>query len=114
LFGSGKQGALYQGTIENSMAEGFGTVSFANGPFFEGSFSRGEPTNGIFVISKNVYYVGDIGKCQALGRGMYENTKNGYFYEGDWKKNMQHGKGFERYSNRDEYRGEFMCGSKFG
>jgi len=58
--------------------------------------------------------VGDIDKFQASGQGVYENKRNGYIYEGEWKKNLQHGKGFERYSNKDEYRGDFMCGSKFG
>lgn len=49
------------------MADGYGTVSFHNGTFFEGLFSRGEPSNGIFIFSDSCYYVGDIENFQASG-----------------------------------------------
>jgi len=49
------------------------------------------------------YYVGDIENYQAGGEGVYENINNGYHYEGNWKKNMQHGFGIEKYSNGEKY-----------
>ena len=82
-------------------AEGNGKASFQNGTIFQGTFSKGEPVNGIFVFNESCYYVGDINSFQASGMGIYENIDNGYYYEGEWKKNLQNGKGVEKYSNND-------------
>lgn len=94
-------------------ADGNGCVAFPDGSYFEGIFSNSEPTNGIYARKKS-YYVGDISNFQANGNGLYKNLENSYKYEGQWKKNLPHGFGTEKYPNKDVYKGEFMYGDKFG
>jgi hypothetical protein len=36
--------------------------------------------------------------------------KNGRYYEGDWKVDLRHGKGFERFLSKNTYKGEFFNG----
>lgn len=41
VFDADSSKALYEGEVSQNMADGYGTVSFPNGSFFEGNFNRG-------------------------------------------------------------------------
>lgn len=78
---------------------------------------EGQPINGVLVLSKDCFFVGDILNCQAHGWGVYKNKLRGYHYEGEWKKNLPHCKGEEVFTSEqgdDRYIGGFIYGNKFG
>lgn len=40
--------------------------------------------------------------------------QNGRVYEGNWKQDLRHGTGYERYANGNWYRGNFETGKAHG
>ena len=101
----GEESIVYEGEVEEDYADGNGCISFPDGSYFEGTFRKNCPINGIFLFKENSYYVGDIENFQACGKGCYENLMTGYKYEGEWKKNLPHGFGTEKYPQNEEYSG---------
>lgn len=46
--------------------------------------------------------------------GIYHDPFQGYEYNGEWKNDVPHGKGKEKFENGSYYEGEFFHGVKSG
>ncbi len=60
------------------------------------------------------YYKGGIKNGKRNGKGKVVNTKDGYYYDGDWVDNSKHGKGKEYKPGWNTYTGGFKHGLKHG
>ena len=80
----------YEGGFKDSMLEGYGVLSLANGDRYEGGFHQDKPD----------------------GFGLYQGADG--LYQGDIKDGKPHGEGFEKLPGGEQYSGWFYQGERHG
>jgi hypothetical protein len=108
----------YLGQIENNQPQGFGILTYPEGPIFEGEFISGQPTTGIITYKSVVYkdsktfpnleysYLGQTKNKQPHGFGIV-SFKSGFKYIGECINGNMHGKGSLIFRNGSQYIGQF-------
>ncbi|GAX09721.1 hypothetical protein FisN_19Lh191 [Fistulifera solaris] len=89
---------MYDGSFNsNGERHGLGKMTWTNGDVYEGNFENNlRNGKGTMVFAA---HPGD----KSIGK-----------YDGCWKNDMMHGRGFRRYTNGDKYDGEFCLGKRHG
>lgn len=78
-------GTLYLGSWEDSLYHGLGKLTFSNGDYYEGMFSKGSPD----------------------GHGKFLQITPPQVYEGGWKAGKRDGQGTTTFNGDQIYKGEF-------
>ncbi|WP_422002942.1 MORN repeat-containing protein [Reyranella sp.] len=113
-YQAGKPIARYEGQMKDGLANGRGSITYANGSRYEGDWSNGERNGrGTFVFANGAKYTGDFRDNRPNGRGMYV-WPNGNRYIGEFRENQRTGQGTLYYANGDRYQGEFVDGKAQG
>ncbi len=88
----------------------YGSVKYADGSFYEGSFDQGMPHGlGCLIGSDGTLYEGLFYRGELEGQGRMQRV-DGSFYEGPFEKGLPNGVGRFTYSNGDVYIGQFSQG----
>lgn len=112
-----EDGETYQGTVKNSLKDGYGIFTKLEGVIWDGDFSQGA-----FVGQwKHQIPQGLGAKHWALGAkytGGWKDQKRHYkgtltwpdgrVYSGDWKNDLRHGEGTLEYTDGTVYKGQFV------
>ena len=114
-----KDNSIYKGEFKNGKYDGLGKEIFIdddnskNNSVFEGFFQDGEKKYGKFEWSNGCKYQGNFFKNVFHGKGKYNWNEHKY-YDGNWDKGEINGKGKFVYDDGSFYEGEFIKGKKFG
>jgi hypothetical protein len=103
--------STYEGYWLYDKRHGQGKYTYKNGNFYEGEWQNDKKHGkGLFTwADEKEYYDGDWQKGKMSGYGIY-HYESGNHYEGDMRNDQEHGLGYMKYSNGDEFRGEFSMG----
>lgn len=106
-WGSGDQ---YEGQFKDGLMHGHGTIVLADGSIYTGDFKEGlEHGQGHIVYSNGGEYQGEFVKGNMEGKGTY-TAGNGMVYKGDFKKSLFEGNGVLTSADGTQYTGEFKNG----
>ena len=114
-----KDNSMYKGEFKNGKYDGLGKEIFNDGnnekniSVFDGFYQDGEKKYGKFEWSNGCKYEGNFFKNLFHGKGKYNWNKHKY-YDGDWDKGDINGKGKFVYDDGSFYEGGFIKGKKFG
>ena len=101
----------YKGQIK-IMRDGFGSMSFKNGDYFEGIWSQNEMKHGIYYFKTKGKYEGSFKNGKMDGFGTYI-FNNGNRYEGEFKNGLFDGWG-KLMESQYIYEGYFYNGERSG
>lgn len=109
------KGDLYNGEFKDGLYHGEGSIKFANGAEYIGTFRNGivGGGDGVFTRKNGDQYIGhwENGRMNGIGSGIWvEGTK----YIGFWKNNHFHGSGVLTVKGGLEYIGNWENGSPNG
>lgn len=116
-------GNMYKGNFQENKFHGDGTMKYSNGNIYEGSFVNGKKDGkGTFKLASKedpklifLIYSGEFKENFYDGQGTLTLiNKNTTIYEGGFSWGLKKGFGILRYSNGDEFRGEFDKDMKNG
>ena len=114
-----KDNSIYKGEFKNGKYDGLGKEIFndnnnsKNSSIFEGFYQDGEKKYGKFEWSNGCQYQGNFFKNLFHGKGKYNWNEHKY-YDGTWDKGEINGNGKFVYNDGSFYEGEFIKGKKFG
>lgn len=134
-----KTGARYTGSWVNNAKDGYGTQVWPNGNKYEGEWRQGRKHGkGTFWVKRggklSKLYTGDwhgdekhvraaarwpaladmlTRRVRAQGLGIYF-YEDGSKYEGEWFRNVRHGRGKLVYANGDVYEGDWDADKRSG
>ena len=114
-----KDNSIYKGEFKNGKYDGLGKEIFSddnnskNNAIFEGFFQDGEKKYGKFEWSNGCKYQGNFFKNLFHGKGKYNWNEHKY-YDGSWDKGDINGNGIFVYNDGSFYEGEFIKGKKCG
>ena len=92
---------------------GEGKINFSDGVVYTGNFFKNNFNGyGVLDLGNGLIYKGNFGNNFLEGKGTLINNEEKY--EGDFEKNLFHGKGLYTYNNGDEYEGDFEFGIRKG
>ncbi len=110
---------VYEGEWEDGLANGQGTMTWANDAVYEGEFAGGKRNGqGTYTWADGSVYEGEWVNGLKNGQGTYTNP-NGYCYKGEWKDGKASGQGTMTFAEDDdkgrrEYVGEFANDKRNG
>ena len=110
---------VYEGEWEDGLANGQGTMTWADDAVYEGEFAGGKRNGqGIYTWADGSVYEGEWVNGLKNGQGTYTNP-NGYCYKGEWKDGKASGQGTMTFAEDDdkgrrEYVGEFANDKRNG
>ena len=105
----------YIGQKQDYRWHGVGKITWSDGDWYIGEWSKGERTGlGEYHWANGNWYIGDFVEDKRTGKGEFhwgKNSKwNGDWYKGDFVKGERTGKGEYHWANGDWYIGEFKDG----
>ena len=92
LFGTAAAGDVYEGDWRQDLWQGFGTLRRVKGVVIKGHFAKG----------------------QIEGKAQFSTADNNFFFEGEHKRSLKHGRGSCRWGDGFSYDGEFKEGKRHG
>ena len=110
---------VYEGEWEDGLANGQGTMTWADDAVYEGEFAGGKRNGqGTYTWADGSVYEGEWVNGLKNGQGTYTNP-NGYCYKGEWKDGKASGQGTMTFAEDDdkgrrEYVGEFANDKRNG
>ncbi len=110
---------VYEGEWEDGLANGQGTMTWADDAVYEGEFAGGKRNGqGTYTWADGSVYEGEWVNGWRNGQGTYTMT-NGYCYKGEWKDGKASGQGTMTFAEDDdkgrrEYVGEFANDKRNG
>lgn len=107
-------GSVYQGEIRMTERHGQGRLTYANGAVYEGDFQEGMlHGNGRYVYADGTTYEGEFRNGDFQGKGVMVYT-DGTVYEGDFQNGSPQGYGKFIFTNGARYEGEIRNGKYHG
>lgn len=101
-------GSLYEGTFENGLFHGNGSIQWRNGNRYRGEFQNGQMEGqGTLITANGDRYIGGFAAGMIEGEGVFSYA-NGAKYTGEFKGGQFHGTGVLVQANGDQYVGEFQ------
>ena len=95
--------------------KGRGKIYNSNGSYAEGYWKSGKLHHfARFIASNGDFYEGGFSLGLREGIGVYESYSEKLIYQGSWRADKRHGKGWERYSDGTTYEGDFLLDLKTG
>eukprot|EP00940_MAST-03C_sp_MAST-3C-sp2_P001415 g1415.t1 len=101
-----KRAGEMRGMFRMGVLHGKATRVYADGRVFEGEFYHGDRRRGRLQITSDEWYEGEWERGFQHGRG-YMRWRDGTTYEGEWMKGYPCGKGRMTYIDGGFYEGEF-------
>lgn len=111
-----EDGETYQGSVKNSLKDGYGVFTKLEGVVWDGDFTQGSfigqwekqiPEGlGAHNWVLGAKYVGGWKDKKRNFKGTL-TWPNGKVYHGDWKDDLRHGEGSLSYEDGTEYKGQF-------
>ena len=99
--------------IEGDCQNGQGTMLYATGHKFTGTFKDGERHgDGVMILPGNRKLVG-VWEFNEIRRGIYTYS-DGTVYEGEWEFRERNGQGTLTFADGRRYEGEFRSGQRHG
>ena len=105
----------YVGEWKESVAEGYGKLTFEEGMVesYEGNFSDDNFDGfGSIIWKDGSIYEGNWKKGERNGKGKYTWT-DGTIYDGEWYNSARHGMGTETYPDKSYWKGEYIKDERF-
>lgn len=110
--------ALYYGDVKDNEMNGYGVMIQKNGIRYAGGWKNGKyhGFGKILFTDKDIYFEGEFYNGERRGQGtMFSGGKldgvcTTFFYTGNYKNNVYHGKGRMLMSNGDMYNGDWKNG----
>lgn len=109
----GKNKNVYEGELENGIYQGWGTMLFANGDTFDGSWENGKRVSGTQKFASGGQYVGELKDDAPHGEGR-STFVNGAIYEGNFVLGKPEGRGKYTFPNGVIYDGTMTDGKMTG
>ncbi len=109
----GYKHTVFEGTLSNGKATGFGRLIWLDGDRFEGEFKNGLSNGfGRLYNDDGDYYEGNFSEGQRSGKGTYwyEAKSQLLKYEGSWEEGLEHGQGTLFYRDGTQVSGTFNNG----
>lgn len=113
-------GDRYEGTFENDFMSGDGSggvecvYTYKNGDVYKGDFAGGNPNgDGVVTYADGSVYEGSFVDGHREGRGSY-TFANGDMYTGEYIADMMEGNGVYVFANGDMYTGEYKANLREG
>ena len=99
---------------------GAGTLYFPNGQQYSCQYVNGKVASEITIhYPSGDTYVGEVKGITIHGKGTFKSHNGSFVYQGDWKRQKQHGKGVMIVYNQSQevierYSGDWVDGKKQG
>ena len=107
-------GDSYTGTFKDEKKIGYGIYTFSNGERYEGEFQADFPNGkGTAFLGNGNVYTGYFINNVPDGKGKMV-FNNGNIYDGEWKRGVREGRGTMSYVDGSIYTGEWKSNKKSG
>jgi len=110
-------GSMYTGTWFNDLAQGQGTLTCPDKWVYKGLFDRGKPHgHGTLTLQDGSTFTGQYreGAKDGVGVFVFRGEEASGSYEGQYVKDVCHGKGIFKWDDGCKYEGQWRLGKKHG
>jgi len=110
-------GSMYTGTWFNDLAQGQGTLTCPDKWVYKGLFDRGKPHgHGTLTLQDGSTFTGQYreGAKDGVGVFVFRGDEASGSYEGQYVKDVCHGKGIFKWDDGCKYEGQWRHGKKHG